>query len=68
MATAGIRLQPLETTGGLKEHVYSALRKAITSMDIYSGNKPPKLDERSLAENLGVSRTPTFNFTSRSSR
>lgn len=58
MATAGIRLQPLETTGGLKEHVYSALRKAITSMDIYSGNEPPKLDERSLAENLGVSRTP----------
>ena len=58
MATAGIRLQPLETMGGLKEHVYSALRKAITSMDIYSGNEPPKLDERSLAENLGVSRTP----------
>lgn len=58
MATAGIRLQPLETMGGLKEQVYSALRKAITSMDIYSGNEPPKLDERSLAENLGVSRTP----------
>ena len=58
MATARIRLQPLETTVGLKEHVYGALRSAITSMDIYSGNEPPKLDERSLAENLGVSRTP----------
>jgi DNA-binding GntR family transcriptional regulator len=27
-------------------------------MDIYSGDEPPRLDERSLAEDLGVSRTP----------
>jgi DNA-binding GntR family transcriptional regulator len=27
-------------------------------MDIYGGDEPPRLDERSLAEDLGVSRTP----------
>lgn len=27
-------------------------------MDIYSGEEPPKLDERKLADDLGVSRTP----------
>ena len=27
-------------------------------MDVYSGDEPPKLDERKLADQLGVSRTP----------
>lgn len=58
MAAAGIRLRPLDTSAGLKDRVYGALRLAITSMDIYSGDEPPRLDERSLAEDLGVSRTP----------
>lgn len=43
---------------GLKEKVYDALKEAISKMDIYSGDEPPKLDERKLAEELGVSRTP----------
>ena len=58
MAAAGIKLRPLETSVGLKDRVYDALRSAVTSMDIYSGDEPPRLDERSLAEDLGVSRTP----------
>ncbi|MFL2547219.1 MAG: GntR family transcriptional regulator [Candidatus Rariloculaceae bacterium] len=58
MAAAGIRLRPLDASAGLKDRVYGALRNAITSMDIYGRDEPPRLDERSLAEDLGVSRTP----------
>ncbi len=65
MAAAGIKLRPLETSVGLKDRVYGALRGAITSMDIYSGDEPPRLDERSLAEELGVSRTPIREALSR---
>ncbi len=53
-----VTVKPLEATPGLKESVYQALKDAISDMDIYSGEEPPKLDERKLAMNLGVSRTP----------
>ncbi len=65
MATAGIGLQPLENTVGLKDRVYNALRTAIMSMDIYASEEPPRLDERSLADDLGVSRTPIREALSR---
>lgn len=58
MAAAQINLRPVDTSVGLKDKVYLALKSAITAMDIYSGNQAPKLDERRLAEDLGVSRTP----------
>jgi len=49
----------------LKSQVYDALRLAISKMDIYSGAEPPRLDERKLAEKLGVSRTPVREALSR---
>ena len=49
----------------LKDKVYDALKAAITEMDIYAGDEPPKLDERRLAEELGVSRTPVREALSR---
>jgi len=49
----------------LKDKVYKALKEAITTMDIYSSEEPPKLDERKLAEELGVSRTPVREAISR---
>ena len=58
MAAAHIKLHPVATSVGLKDQVYRALKSAITAMDIYSGDEAPKLDERRLAEDLGVSRTP----------
>ena len=58
MADATVKLKPLSTNPGLREQVYSALRNAISEMDIYSGPNAPKLDERKLAEDMGVSRTP----------
>ena len=62
---ANIKLSPVETTVALKDKVYRALRRAITSMDIYAGEGPPKLDERRLADDLGVSRTPVREALSR---
>ncbi|MDD9858766.1 MAG: GntR family transcriptional regulator [Gammaproteobacteria bacterium] len=52
-----IKLKPIAAPG-LKDSVVEALRAAIAEMDIYGGDQPPRLDERKLAEDLGVSRTP----------
>ncbi len=53
-----VKLDPIEAQPVLKDKVYDALREAISEMDIYGGEEPPRLDERMLAEELGVSRTP----------
>lgn len=65
MATDPIQLNPVPAHPGLKDKVYSALRDAIARMDIYDGDEPPKLDERFLAQSLGVSRTPVREALSR---
>jgi DNA-binding GntR family transcriptional regulator len=65
MTKQDINLQPLNIPTVLKDRVYEALKAAITSMDIYAGKDSPKLDERRLAEELGVSRTPIREALSR---
>ena len=60
-----IQLRPVKANPGLTDKVYVALRDAISRMDIYRGDEPPKLDERYLAESLGVSRTPVREALSR---
>lgn len=60
-----IRTVPIAASGVLKEQVYSILREAISNMDIYSTPIPPRLDERKLAEEIGVSRTPVREALSR---
>ena len=65
MAVTQLQLRPVQTSAALKDKVYQALREAIMTMDIYSGDEPPRLDERSLAEDLGVSRTPVREALSR---
>ncbi|MEM7074685.1 MAG: GntR family transcriptional regulator [Pseudomonadota bacterium] len=52
-----MKLKPISPPS-LKDHIYDAMRAAILEMDIYSGTVDLRLDERSLAEQLGVSRTP----------
>lgn len=56
---------PLAQTRGLKIQVYEALRELIGRMDIYTSQKPIRLDERALGEQLGVSRTPVREAISR---
>ena len=58
-------LKPIENSENLKDKVYRQLRSVISDMDIYSGDAPPKLDERGLAESFGVSRTPVREAISR---
>ena len=65
MSTESLQLDPVKTNPGLKDKVYVALRDAIARMDIYQGTEAPKLDERHLAESLGVSRTPVREALSR---
>jgi DNA-binding GntR family transcriptional regulator len=65
MPNLEIPLRPVDAQFVLKDKVYEALKEAITSMDIYSTPYPPKLDERKLAEELGVSRTPIREAISR---
>lgn len=56
--TGGMKLSPIRANFTLKDHVYDMLRDAITQMDIYAEGADLRLDERWLAEQLGISRTP----------
>ena len=60
-----ISVTPVRAATSLKEQVFQSLRAAVAGMDIYSGDVPPRLDERKLAESLGVSRTPVREAISR---
>ena len=51
-------IEPISCAPALKESVYEALKRAIMAMDIYGSSTLLKLDERKLAVDLGVSRTP----------
>lgn len=65
MVARKLRLEPVNANVVLKDKVYEALRSAIISMDFYAENANTKLDERRLAEELGVSRTPIREALSR---
>ena len=60
-----VRVVPIAATRVLKDQVYTILREAISEMDIYSTPNPPRLDERKLAQEIGVSRTPVREALSR---
>ena len=62
---AVIALQPVNTGPTLKAHIYTVLRKAILEVDIYGADVNLRLDERALAGQLGISRTPLREALSR---
>ena len=51
-------LKPVSINFTLKDHTYSLLKDAILKMDIYSPTAQLRLDERNLASQLRISRTP----------
>ena len=53
-----MRLSPIASNFTLKDHVYEKLKDAITKLDIYDDATELRLDERTLADQLGISRTP----------
>lgn len=53
-----VSLSPIAVNFTLKDHTYDLLRDAILRMNIYDPNADLRLDERKLAEQLAISRTP----------
>src|SRR5215204_2614004 len=51
------RLEPL-ASDSFKNKAYAALKNVIASMDVYRNRSDIRLDERQLAQDFGVSRTP----------
>lgn len=58
MQMAKLAVEPIQQNFSLKDRVYDALHAAIMAMDLYGGQEELRLDERQLAQDLGVSRTP----------
>lgn len=52
------KLSPISESFTLKDHTFKVLRAAILEMDLYRPDADLRLDERQLAERLGISRTP----------
>ncbi len=51
-------LQLIDVTPSFKHKAYAALKNAIVAMDIYRNRDDIRLDERKLAQDFGISRTP----------
>src|SRR5436853_1692521 len=57
-AVPRIMIAPLEDTSTFADRAYTALRDVIVSLNVYDQPGEVRLDERQLALDLGVSRTP----------
>ena len=53
-----LSVDPLARTARFKEQAYAAIRNAIAAMDVYRNGDEIRLDERRLAQDFGISRTP----------
>ena len=53
-----VTIAPLADTSTFADRAYRALRDVIVSLDVYQQQGEVRLDERRLAQDLGISRTP----------
>ncbi len=53
-----VAVEPIGIPESFKSRAYAALRDAIVSMDVYRSRDDIRLDERRLALDFGISRTP----------
>ncbi len=58
MVPARLAVEPIDTSFSFKNKAYNALKQAIVSMNIYQTAGEIRLDERQLARDFGISRTP----------
>jgi DNA-binding GntR family transcriptional regulator len=58
MLAPQLDLPPIDAGTALTDKTYRALKKAISAMNVYAFDGPPRLDERRISHDLGVSRTP----------
>src|ERR1041385_952225 len=56
--TSRVVLAPLEDTSTFADRAYVALKDTIVSLNVYEQEGEVRLDERQLASDLGISRTP----------
>jgi len=57
-AAARVAVAPLDDTSTFADRAYTALRDVIVSLNVYDEPSEVRLDERQLAQDLGISRTP----------
>jgi DNA-binding GntR family transcriptional regulator len=57
-AGARLAIEPIDTSFSFKNKAYAALKNVIVSMDVYRSRQDIRLDERQLAQDFGISRTP----------
>jgi DNA-binding GntR family transcriptional regulator len=57
-ASMRVALAPLDDTSTFKDRAYASLRDVIVSLNVYEQPGEVRLDERRLAQDLGISRTP----------
>ncbi|MCC6887957.1 MAG: GntR family transcriptional regulator [Hyphomicrobiales bacterium] len=55
---AQVAVAPIESPASFKNKAYAALKDVIVSMDVYHSRADIRLDERRLARDFGISRTP----------
>jgi DNA-binding GntR family transcriptional regulator len=53
-----VAVDPLTSAASLKRQAYVGLKNAIAAMDVYGSRAEIRLDERRLAADFGISRTP----------
>src|SRR5581483_3969776 len=53
-----VSVDPLAAPLSFKSKAYAALKSAIVAMDVYRSRSDIRLDERRLAQDFGISRTP----------
>lgn len=58
MANTVLKIRPIADEFNLTSTIYTKLKQAIVTMNIYDDDATLKLDERSLSEQFGISRTP----------
>jgi len=58
MSEARLVVGPIDSKETFKDKAYAALRHVIVSSDIYRSRTDIRLDERQLAQDFGISRTP----------
>jgi DNA-binding GntR family transcriptional regulator len=57
-AAPRLAIEPIDTSFSFKNKAYAALKNVIVSLDVYRSRQDIRLDERQLAQDFGVSRTP----------
>jgi len=53
-----VAVEPIATPASFKSRAYTALKNVIVSLDVYRQRSEVRLDERRLAQDFGISRTP----------